>query len=458
MALGLTPILLSLVRGGYFAGTWLALAILTGALLLVLRVGGGAHLAGFRGQMPLRAQIPLALLAALAVWTLGSALWATDVAAALSEGTRTLLYVLLAAFAFCVVRDHDDARLFMIAYSLGAGAVALATVAAMALSASPDNYFRFFKLNEPVGYYNAEATFFLMPALLAIHLGSRRSTASVLRPLLFSAGVASLMVAVLTQSRGAFWAFLAALLVYFVLVPGRPRALLWWATALGLVTMSFDELNGPHLVLRDYDLQALPASVRIAAAAVAIAVAVALIAATVFTVADLRIRLRSRDVRASQGVAVAVLVAVVVLGVVRFPALLDPVNAARGAWEQFKGTPTFTSNVRILDLSGNQRYELWKVAWRTFEDSPALGDRGRQLLDRVEHEPLVSARCTPTAQPLSAAPCGTGVARPTPAGGGRGRHSERVTSHLGLPHSEVPRGHRGGSCRCLHPVLGARRR
>ncbi|MBU2601254.1 MAG: O-antigen ligase family protein [Actinobacteria bacterium] len=373
MALGLIPALLSLLRGGYFSGTWLTLAVLTGALLLVLRVGGGARLAGFRGQMPLRAQIPLALLVALAGWTLGSALWATDAAAALSEGTRTILYVLLAAFAFSVVRNHDDARLFMIVYSLGAGAVALATVAAAALSASPDNYFRYFKLNEPVGYYNAEATFFLMPALLAIHLASRRSTTPILRPLLFSAAVASLQVAVLTQSRGAFWAFLAALLIYFVIVPGRPRALLWWATALGLLTMSFDELNGPHLVLRDYDLQALPPSVRIAAAAVAIAFVVALTAATILTVADLRIRLRSRGVRASQGVAVAVLAAGIVLGIVRFPALLDPVDAVRGAWEQFKGTPTSASNVRILDLSGNQRYELWQVAWRTFEDSPALG-------------------------------------------------------------------------------------
>jgi len=374
-ALALTPILLSFAHGGYFAGTWLSLAVLLGAILLVLRVGGGPRLAGFRDRIPRASLAPLALLAALAVWTLGSALWATDTASALSEGTRTLLYVLLAAFAFCVVRNRDDARFFMIVYSLGSGLVALITMVSVAVSSSPESYFRFFKLNEPVGYYNAEATYFLMPALLAVHLASRKSTAPLLRPLLFSAGVSSLMMAVLTQSRGAFWAFLAALLAYFVLVPGRPRALLWWATALGLVIMAFDRLNGPQLVLRAYDLPALPTSVSTASWAFGMAVVISLIFSTTLTMIDLRVRLRARGVWVSRGIAVAVVAALIILGIVRFPGLLDPMDTVSDAWGQFKGSSASvsTSKVRILDLNGSERYELWQVAWRTFEDSPAVG-------------------------------------------------------------------------------------
>ncbi|MHB9114023.1 MAG: O-antigen ligase family protein [Thermoleophilia bacterium] len=373
VAAGMTPVLLGVLHGGYFAGTWLTLGAAGGAVFLMVRAAGGPRHPWFHDVIPRAAVVAMACLALFAMWNLASALWATNAAAAALEGTRSFLYLFALAATLTVVRDNRDARVLLSALALSSAVVALVTIVSLALSGSPENYFRFFKLNEPVGYYNAEAAFFAIPALVSLHLASRLSTSRPLRPLLFAAGVVLLEAGVLTQSRGGFWAFAAAVAVYIALVPNRPRTFLWWGIAFAIVALAFSRLNAPHIDLREHDIDALMQSSRGVGAAVSASMAAALAAAAALVALEARVVVGRRGSLLARAAAGAVALAAVVFLLLSFPALRNPVHALDAGWAQFKGSKSTSSDVRILDLSGSRRYELWQVAWRAFEESPGRG-------------------------------------------------------------------------------------
>lgn len=370
---GLAPVLLGVLHGGYFPEAWLTLGIVGPALFLMIRAAGGPNHPWLRTTVPPWAYVAVLCLAVFAAWNVLSGFWATDGAAAVLEGTRSLLYLFALATAMTVARDTRDARLLMSTLVLSSALVGLLTIFGMASSGSPEDYFRFFKLNEPIGYYNAEATFFSVPALMGVHLASRKSTRRLLRPILFAAGVVLLQAGLLTQSRGGFWALTAAVLVYMALVPGRPRALLWWGVALAIVVLTFGRLNAPHIDLREGDLEALVHSARAAAAAVSAGLVGALAASGALVWIDGRLAGGRRTVLIGRAAALTVVLLALVFLFVRFPALRDPVRALDSGWTQFKGSEMAPTDVRILDLSGSHRYELWQVAWRTFQESPLTG-------------------------------------------------------------------------------------
>ncbi|GAB4253611.1 MAG: hypothetical protein Kow00122_11560 [Thermoleophilia bacterium] len=371
--LALIPVALGVVHGGYFPTTWMALGMFVAAFVVVLRVAAGPSLPGFRSEAPARSTLSLVLLGLFAAWTLVSTVWATDKAAALQEGTRTVLYLLLYTLTALLVAGPRPARLLATIYVLASGAVALAILGLVATAKTPQEYFNSFRLDEPLGYYNAQATFFLMPAVLGLHLASRTAIKPTLRPALFAAAVASLQAAVLTQSRGGFWAFVATTVVYFLLVPDRPRSLLWWGTGLAIVILSFRYLNAPYVDLRHEQPEHLATSVRLLGRVVLASFTGGLTISTALVFTDLRLPRRPWIARAGTTAAVAVTVVGLILLFVRFPALRHPVESANVAWARFKTSETVPSDVRILDMSGSYRYQLWQVAWHSFTDKPLLG-------------------------------------------------------------------------------------
>ncbi len=375
VGLGLLPAVLGILHGGYFPVVWMGMALIVGAVVLMIRLGGGPDFPAFRGRLPWRVAVPALLLLALAVWTLLSAIWAADHAAALQEGTRTLTYVLLFAAALGFIGTSSDARLLSAAFVLSTAVCAVVVITLVALSDDPASFFRAYKLNEPVGYYNANGTFFAMAAVLGIHLASRLSTNPYLRCVCFAAGVVLLQAVVMTQSRGAFWALIAGVLVYLLVTPGRPRSVLWWGVALILLALTFPRLNAMYGDLRHKDLELLAIHARGAAGGMALTILASLAFAGALAFTERRVHLRRIGVLVTRVLAAIVVVALAGLIVVRFPALRDPPRAVQDAWTQFKGSDTHKSKTdfRILDLGGSNRYELWQVAWRSFEAHPVLG-------------------------------------------------------------------------------------
>lgn len=373
VGLGLIPVAFGVFHGGYFPTTWMAVGVLVSALAVILRLAAGPTVPGVRAKLPIWAAIGAVFLLLFAVWNLASIGWATDKAAALQESTRVLFYLMIFLLAGLVVTSESDVRHLCTTLVIASATVAAVTVGLMIFSPSPLDYFREFKLDAPLGYSNAQATFFLIPALLGVHLSSRLSTRPWLRPLLFASAVILLETSVMTQSRGGFWALVAGVAVYFALVPDRPRALLWWGLALLTTFLAFNALNAPQVQIRAREVEHFAQTVRGVGAAMSLSMLASLAVAGILVVADHRLPRPRWFANAARIISVVIVVVLAVLLVDRFPALTHPVKSVDSAWSQFKASSSTHSDVRILDLSGSYRYELWVVAWNAFERQPVLG-------------------------------------------------------------------------------------
>jgi len=200
--------------GGYYdASVWVPIGI---ALLVV--VTATALAASPRFGAP--AILTLGGMVGLAVWSLVSTAWSDSVERALVEGNRTLVTGAILAVALMLVGVTRRPGWLVAATAVGIGAVAL-WVCAMLIGPHPDKLFLLGRLNEPLGYINAEGTVFAMGFWLCTGAAETR------RPWLagLAAGAAAVMgsLALLSQSRGVAVAILASGIVVLLMAPGRLR-------------------------------------------------------------------------------------------------------------------------------------------------------------------------------------------------------------------------------------------
>jgi hypothetical protein len=358
--------------GGYEPTSWGWSAV------VLLLVSAAALLVGARRLASLELALPVSL-AALAAWVWLSLAWTSDVSQTVREGERALVYVAASTALLLLGRRS---RVFGLVAGLAAAisavcAYALATRlfdpgggAYQVVSSDPQAGFR---LARPLGYANALAIFAVMGILLALGLALRARAAAV-RALASSALVVLAPTLFFTYGRGAWIGLAAGLVALLAVERGRLEVL---ARALPLAVAP---ALAVLLASRAAALTADPGSVaaathdghRLAVAIVVLALAAAFVPAAVDRL-EARVRLSTAARRRLVLVAALLLVAAAVAALVRVG---GPQGAVRRAYHAFNAPAPLVgqdSSRRLFSLSGSNRSEYWRVAWREWTDHPVLG-------------------------------------------------------------------------------------
>jgi O-antigen ligase len=353
--------------GGYEPTSW---GWSAAALLLV---SVAALLAGARRLTLLELALP-ASLAALASWIWLSLAWTSDVSQTVREGERVLVYVAAAAALLLVGRRSG---VYVLVASLAA---AITAVCAFALVtrlfdpgggayqvglADPQAAFR---LARPLGYANALAIFAVIGILLS--LGLVRAGPRVTRAFASSALVVLAPTLYFTYGRGAWLGLAAGLVALFAIERDRLQVVV------RALTLAAAPAVAVFLASRTSSLTADPRSVAAAThdgRRLAVAIAVLAVAAAFVPAAAERIRVSDPARRPLLLAAALVGIAVVAVGLVRIG---GPDGAVERAYHAFNAPAPLVgqdTSGRLFSLSGSNRSEYWRVAWREWKVDPVLG-------------------------------------------------------------------------------------
>lgn len=365
---GLAVAALAADAGGYDPTSW---GWSTVALLLV---AGAALILGTRRLSPLEWALP-AFLAALTIWVWVSLAWSDDVSQTVQEGERMLLYVAgSVALLLLGRRSRVEALVVSLAaavtvvctYALAVRLLAPGRGAYQVLSSDPTAAFR---LARPLGYANALAIFAAIGMLLALGLALRSRTPAI-RALASSALVILAPTLYFTYGRGAWLGLAAGVVVLLAAERERLDALV------SALACAVAPAVAVVLASRTHGLTSDPASVVAArhdGRLLAGAIAVLLVAAAFVPAGVERVDLRPSRTRAVALALALLAVAFVTAALVRVG---GPQVAARRAYHAFNAPAPLVkgdTSGRLLSLSGSNRSDYWRVAWRQVEDHPLLG-------------------------------------------------------------------------------------
>jgi UDP-GlcNAc:undecaprenyl-phosphate/decaprenyl-phosphate GlcNAc-1-phosphate transferase len=357
LALGLSPF----AEGFYDASIWAPAGM---GLLVALTAALVAAPAG----LPRRAAAAPAVLAGLALLALASALWTDSIEQAVVDGNRGLLYAAALALFVLLLRSERAGLLAFGAFV--AGALVVAGWVLAGLLRGDEAMFLGGRLNEPLGYINGQASFFVLAFWPLLALAERRRGTLLAAPLAgFALAGATLMagLAVLGQSRGAVLAAALSLVVVVGLVPGRLRrvvALLVGAACLAPALPALLDVYRDGA--SDGELPGAAGSLMVAAAAAGVIWTV--LVAFEPRAGSSRVRLR-RAVTA--GLAVLALSAAVagVASADRLGGFLDRQYSAFVTLGGAQGEPTAA---RLASGAGN-RYDYWRIALDAWWAHPLAG-------------------------------------------------------------------------------------
>jgi hypothetical protein len=354
--------------GGYFPTSWgwTALALLwVTALALILRetVELGIPDLVFFGSLTF-----------FAGWVWLATTWSESAPSSVLEGERVLVYVSGAAAALLLVRRRNVAAL------LGGLLTGITLISGYALATRlfPNRIGTFdpvavYRLEAPVGYWNALGIFAAMGILLALGVAARgRST--VTRALGAAALSILLPTVYFTYSRGAAIALAIGVVAFIVFE--RARLQLVTAFAVACVAPAVSVLVASRSNALTHGTASVAAAAHDGERLALILLAAALVSAGL-TIVLVR---AERSVRppvwlrfAYAGVLIALAAAALIVAVARYG---SPPTMARKAYDAFiVNTLPKTNNLnkRLFSFSGNGRAQLWKVAWHDFKAHPLLG-------------------------------------------------------------------------------------
>jgi hypothetical protein len=354
--------------GGYFPTSWgwAALAFSwVAALAILLRAEtdvGWLDLAFF------------GLLASFVGWIWLSALWSQSVPRSILEGERGLVALTGVGAAILVVARR------LVPSLLGGVATAITLISAYALATRlfPAKITSFdpiavYRLQEPLGYWNALGVFAAIGAMLCLAFAARGETLA---------------------ARGAAGGTLAVLLptIYFTFSRGS-----WLALGIGLVAaLALDPRRlqlaavvcvlGPVLALevwlgsRESALTHRLSNVDVAAhqghryALVVVGVAAVTAAlAVAFAFVERRVSVPNALRLVLAGLLALAVIAAIGGAIARYG---SPSTIAKRAWHSFEAPPPVEGsnlNERLFSFSGNRRAEVWKSAWHDHDANPGLG-------------------------------------------------------------------------------------
>ena len=354
VACGLSPF----ADGFYDSSIWAPAGL---GLLIVLTA---ALIAG-PVALPRGAVLAAAAIAVLALLSLVSALWTDSIEGAVVEGNRLLIYAAALALFVVLLRSDRGAALAFAAFA--AGAVAVAGWVLAGLLRGDETLFLGGRLNEPLGYINGQASFFVLALWPCLALAELRRA----RPGFAGAGLAGATLfaglAVLGQSRGAVLAGALSLLVVLALLPGRLRRIMALLVSAACLAPAMPALLDVYSSAGAAgELQG--AGVALLFAAIAAGCIWELLVAVEERAAASGLRLR-RAVAA--GVAVLALAGAVVAiaSADRIGAFADRQYTAFVTLGGPQGEPTAS---RLATGAGN-RYDYWRVAVDAWRAHPLAG-------------------------------------------------------------------------------------
>lgn len=361
--LGLSP----LAQGYYDSEIWVPLGL---GLLIIL----GAGVIARPPQLGRAALGTLAAVTCLAGWALASSLWSESVEQAVVDADRLILYAILLGLVLVLLRLRADAWWLLGGVAAAAVAIGAGSVVAM-LGSGPEALFLVGRLDEPMGYINGQASFYLMAIFPCLALAEQRRSA-----LGAGVGVAALTLlaglVVLSQTRGAVLAAGAAVAVVLLVVPGRTRrawALVFAATAVTLA--------GPALleVYTRYEAGNIdPTVYRGAGSALALAAPLAGLAwgLAVLVAGRLAAERPRTAARARTGMAAVLCTAAaaaLIVGVVAAPRLADRLDEQLEAFVELRtDDEEAATGTRLISGAGN-RYDYWRVARVAWGEEPVIG-------------------------------------------------------------------------------------
>jgi hypothetical protein len=360
----------SAASGGYFPTSWgwTAVALLWAlALALLLRntVEIGVPEGVFFGALVL-----------FAGWIWLGTTWSQSAPRSFLEGERVLVYVAAAAVALLLIHRRNVPQL------LGGVLFAIVVISGYGLATRlfPNRIGIFdpvagYRLEGPIGYWNALGIFAVIGALLALGFAARGGSA-------FTRGLAASALAILfptiyfTYSRSA-WIVLA---IGLVAVVAYERRRLQLVTAFGLAAAApaVAVLIASRSTALTHQTASIAAAThdgkRLALVVLAAAVVSWLLAAGL-TMAEPSVTPARWLLVGYATLLVALLAAALAVAVARYG---SPSTIARNAYDSFVANSGQSSadanlNNRLFSFSGSGRAQLWKVAWSDYKRHPWLG-------------------------------------------------------------------------------------
>ena len=362
-------VLLAADSGGYWptAWNWTALTLLfVCALMLVAR--GEVRVGRFEGL------VPLALLG-LTLWGIVSAAWSASATQPILQSQQTLVYAAAAFAALLVVRSGSDRAL------LGGIWAAITLICSYALLTRlfPERLgytdsIAGYRLEAPLGYWNALAIFAAIGTLLAAGFIARGRHPAV-RVLAAASTVILVPTLYFTFSRGG-WLALGAGLVTIVILDTRRLQFLasltvvapWPALAVFHASGSqpLTHIGGGLVAAEHAGHHYLVFLI-----GVGVAAGVTMVAFTWF---EGRVKVPDAVRVAYAGLLVLVVVFGFVAAAVRYG---SPVTIGRKGYDNIVGVSGTVQNgnlnTRLFSLGLGQRVPQWEVAWREYKAHPLLG-------------------------------------------------------------------------------------
>jgi tetratricopeptide (TPR) repeat protein len=359
-------------EGGYPTYTWYPGAI----FLLALLVTTVVVIPGRLSALPRSLVIAGGLLFAYTLWSYLSISWADAKGEAWDGANRTLLYFIVFVLFAAWSQRGESAVLVLGAWTLIIGAIALVVLLRISTANDPLTFFIADRLSEPAGYPNAAAATHLMAFWPAVLLASRNEIPWWLRGAFASVAVILADVALLSQSRGAFYSTPIVLVAFFVFVPGRVRSWVTFvpiAVAIGVTVPGVLDvgaaLRNGESGLKTVHGSALPVVLAALAAGLVIT-ALSYLEMRRPPAPDLDYRPPRRFVAVTAGTAVLALV-IVVLATTG-----DPLTHLDDGWRSFKRgnpTPAQGTSSRLTAGFGSNRYDFYRVAIDTWRAHPLEG-------------------------------------------------------------------------------------
>ena len=352
----------------FFEGYYHPRLWIPGALVVVVMLTVGLIAAPVRLTRP--ALLFLGGVAALMALSLFSAVWADSIEAAVTEANRLALYLALTGLLLVVLRT-DAAAAWLVGGLAAAVAAGGAVVIARMLGSEPTDLFIGGRLDEPLGYINGQAAFLLLGGWCCLAVAEQRRSA-----LLAGAGMAgaALLAALLmlSQSRGVALAALASIMVVLAIVPGRLRRVAALAVLGTGVALAGPPLLAVYQAARSGSLRRRRRPRRGEGGVDRRGAQRPRLGRSdgptasggVHDGARAPVRDRRPGGRCSRGGRRGGRGARLHRRLGRTP--VPGVHARRRAG------PATASASRLASGSGN-RYDYWRIAWRTFEDRPLLG-------------------------------------------------------------------------------------
>ena len=365
-AFALPPVMLLVVAfglalrgGGVAPEQWQPAAVGLSAALLILAAVGAVR------SIP-RAALPMLVgLAALLAWSAGSMAWSASREATFEQVIR------LAMLAGAAVVGAAYASRPRAALLLGAGialfGAAMALVVEAKLLTGSTEAFLGSRLSWPISYANADAALLWMPVPALVTFAAAQPLRPLVRGALAFCAALALTVGLTAQSRGAAIAVAGALIASVLIARDRGRfALTLLAVAVPVAAMA------PQMVGGDPSVSAELVRDRGRAALFAAVGAAVLVCGLALLDRRSRIPFGGREGR----VAVAAWTLVLALAAGAFLATSGrPDRWAAARWDEFTNVHSTSSaeNATHFGTGVSNRYDYWRVAWRTFEDEPVGG-------------------------------------------------------------------------------------